>query len=232
MRSKKFRNKPKPDWMIDRQTQILMRFAWIMIYILILCCLYAIHIADKIEQEILYAKELTVENANLTDSGGLYAGALQVFANAEKEPICTTERSERGIEKSSIVEIQEEEVPKWSNDDFERLAHLIYAEGGAQGETCMIYIGSVVLNRVNSDRYPNTIKGVINQKGQYTVKGWYMSREPSETAYHIANYLLEEGSQLPSWVLYQHGNNRPVAGTKIYKRENGEVFSYEERDRK
>lgn len=59
--------------------------------------------------------------------------------------------------------------------------------------------GSVVLNRVNDNRFPNTIYGVLHQSGQYS--GFYA--EP--TAQNIANakYLLENGSVLPDNVVFQ-----------------------------
>lgn len=231
MRSSKFRGTPKPDWMIDRQVELLIKFAFVACYIAFISFLIGYSmLMDSIEAS---AEEVYTDISSYSaEYSGLYAGALQVFNEAEKEPICTTERSEKGIETSSIVEIEEEEVPKWSDDDYNRLAHLVYAEAGNQGYDCMMMVGSVVLNRIASERYPNTMKAVINQRGQYSVKGYYMSLKPSDDAYYVAEELLENGSILPDYVLYQHGNNRAVKGTKIYKRLNGEVFSYEERDKK
>lgn len=67
-----------------------------------------------------------------------------------------------------------------------------------------IYTGSVVLNRVNSNRYPDSIKDVVFDKGQYacTWDGNY-DKEPSERSIEVAKYLLENGSQIPYYVLYQ-----------------------------
>lgn len=46
-------------------------------------------------------------------------------------------------------------------DDLYWLSRIIYAEAGGEGMTGMIAVGNVVLNRVRSSSFPNTIKGVI-----------------------------------------------------------------------
>lgn len=129
-----------------------------------------------------------------------------------------TEEIEEVEPETEVVEVVTEEVEEksYSNQDLEELAHLIYAEVGNQSDTCMKYTGSVVLNRVNSSRYPNTIHGVINQKGQYGVRGYYMKKKPSEKAYAIAQYLLEHGSVLPDSVVGQAGAKTAKKYGKIY----------------
>lgn len=67
----------------------------------------------------------------------------------------------------------------------------------------MIGVGSVVLNRVASDKFPNTVYEVIHQTSpnvQYTCN---MNQQPTKEALEVAEYLLENGSQYPSDVLYQ-----------------------------
>jgi hypothetical protein len=68
-----------------------------------------------------------------------------------------------------------------------------------------LYVGSVVLNRVNSPNYPNTIKEVIFQAGQYApaISGAIYGYESSDSTREKAAYLLENGSILPSNVVYQ-----------------------------
>jgi SH3-like domain-containing protein len=54
-----------------------------------------------------------------------------------------------------------------SNDELTLLAALIQAEGGNQPYEGQVAIGAVVMNRVRSDSYPNTIQGVISAPGQF-----------------------------------------------------------------
>lgn len=55
-----------------------------------------------------------------------------------------------------------------SSGDQELLAALIYCEAGGESYAGQLAVGSVVLNRVSSSYYPNTISGVIYQSGQFS----------------------------------------------------------------
>jgi hypothetical protein len=57
-----------------------------------------------------------------------------------------------------------------SDDEFDCLARTIYFEAGNQSYYGKIAVGSVVMNRVNDERYPDTICGVIKQHKQFS---WY-----------------------------------------------------------
>ena len=97
--------------------------------------------------------------------------------------------------------------PKYSENDLYVLSHVISAEAGNCGTEMLTAVGSVVLNRVADDRFPNTIEEVVFQTDpsvQYapTVNGTYWN-EPTEDAMEVAKMLLEEGSQLPADVIYQ-----------------------------
>ena len=221
------RTKPKPDWMIERENEILDRLVLALFVICLLIGAFAAGMSFTFEIVTASPRAGAIESLNAAEFG-LYAGFTEAIQNAETmtEPV-EVEESEKEIAKESASEEEAGEAfaNRWSAEDYETMAHLIYAEGGGQGETCMLYIGSVLLNRVESDRFPNTLKECINQPGQYSVKNWYMDREPSEEAYFVAEYLLTVGSELPDFVLYQH-YRRPVAGTTTYAEINGEVFSY------
>ena len=54
-----------------------------------------------------------------------------------------------------------------SADDRTLLAAIIYCEAGSEPYEGKVAVGAVVLNRVRSGRYPNSIRGVIYQKGQF-----------------------------------------------------------------
>ena len=51
--------------------------------------------------------------------------------------------------------------------DVALLAALIQAEAGTQGYEGQLAVGAVVMNRVRSGAYPNTVSGVITQPGQF-----------------------------------------------------------------
>lgn len=51
------------------------------------------------------------------------------------------------------------------------LANLIYCEAGAEPYAGKLAVGAVVINRVKSSRYPNTVTGVIYQASQFAPVG-------------------------------------------------------------
>jgi len=53
---------------------------------------------------------------------------------------------------------------KYTANDLSLLARLIDAEAGGESYTAKVAVGAVVMNRVKSSRFPNTISAVINQK--------------------------------------------------------------------
>lgn len=55
------------------------------------------------------------------------------------------------------------------SSDVNLLARLIYGEARGEPYTGQVAVGAVVLNRVNSSKFPNTIAGVIYQPGAFDV---------------------------------------------------------------
>lgn len=70
------------------------------------------------------------------------------------------------------------EVPNYTASDLDLLSRLIMAEAQGEPYNAKVAVGAVVMNRVQSDLWPNTIKGVIYQNingyNQFTpvVNGW------------------------------------------------------------
>lgn len=55
-----------------------------------------------------------------------------------------------------------------SGDDKDLLARLVNAEAKGEPHEGKVAVASVILNRVASDKFPDTIKDVIYEKGQFT----------------------------------------------------------------
>ncbi len=116
-----------------------------------------------------------------------------------------------GMEEPSAdpVDAAEVQTNTYSPEDLEVLAHAICGEAQSCPDEEQLYVGSVILNRKNHSAYPNTIKGVVFQKGQYacTWDGNYY-RQPTKANYRNAKWLLENGSVLPGNVVYQSGHRQ------------------------
>lgn len=82
------------------------------------------------------------------------------------------------------------------------LSRIINAESGNQSLTGKVAVGNVVLNRVNSPKFPNTIKGVIFQRNQFTpVNNGSINRTPNSESV-IAAKLCLDGANTAGKSLY------------------------------
>lgn len=118
--------------------------------------------------------------------------------------------------------------------DLEMLACVIYQEAGCDwisNETRMM-VGNVVLNRVASDLFPNTIEEVLLQQGQYGEYSWtgihWLSSaeyEPWAVArcYECAQRLLEGERVFHEGVVWQAGF---IQGQGIEEYRDGIYFCY------
>ncbi len=59
----------------------------------------------------------------------------------------------------------------YSSEDLKYLAAITYCEAGNQSYAGMMGVGIVVLNRVRSEAFPNTILAVLKQRCQFTPVG-------------------------------------------------------------
>lgn len=69
---------------------------------------------------------------------------------------------------SQTVSAGSSSVISADSNDVAMLAALIECEAGGESYTGMMAVGAVVVNRVNSGSFPNSISGVIYQSGQFT----------------------------------------------------------------
>lgn len=71
------------------------------------------------------------------------------------------------------------------------LARCVYAEARGEPYAGQVAIASVVLNRVRSSSFPNTVSGVIYQKGAFTcVSDGQINMTPNSTAYKAVTDAL------------------------------------------
>lgn len=127
-----------------------------------------------------------------------------------------------------------EEPPEYSREDLETLALIIYQEAG--GDDCTdetrLMVGTVVLNRVADDRYPDTIAEVATQYRQYGRLYWTGLKWPERAskaeeahavkrAYDCATQLLDGYRALPKDVIFQA---EFAQGTEVVAQQDGFYF--------
>ena len=73
-----------------------------------------------------------------------------------------------------ITSSQNSQGTSSNSSNVNLLARVIYGEARGEPYTGQVAVGAVVMNRVKSSAYPNTIEGVIYQSGQFgpAATGW------------------------------------------------------------
>lgn len=87
-------------------------------------------------------------------------------------------------------------------DELYWMSRLIYAESGNQPLDGMIAVGNVVMNRVNSPRYPNNIYDVLNQKNQFVPPSSLSKRTPNNQSVVAAKLVLDGAEVLPTALFF------------------------------
>ena len=78
-----------------------------------------------------------------------------------------------------------------SNNDLYLLAKCVYAEARGESYVGQVAVAAVILNRVESDKFPNTIAGVIYQPYAFTaVSDGQINLVPEQTAHNAARDAL------------------------------------------
>ena len=78
-----------------------------------------------------------------------------------------------------------------SNSDLTLLAKAVYAEARGESYVGQVAVAAVILNRVKSSKFPNTISGVIYQPYAFTcVNDGQINLTPNQSAYNAAQDAL------------------------------------------
>lgn len=104
-------------------------------------------------------------------------------------------------------------------EDIELLARLIHAEAGNQDLTGKKLVADVVLNRVASPKFPDTIKEVIYQRGQFSVvnNGALEAAKQTVTQEDYEAAIVELSDQIDYEILFFDCAGYPIYGTPAYK---------------
>ena len=147
---------------------------------------------------------------------GFTIWTLVLESAAVEEPQQVAGKLKKDEPEATEYAVLQEELPVYTAEDLETLALVIYQEAG--GDDCSdetrLMVGTVVLNRVADDRYPDTIADVATEYRQYgrlywTGLKWPMRADKAEEAhavkraYDCAIQLLDGDRALPEDVIYQ-----------------------------
>lgn len=105
-----------------------------------------------------------------------------------------------------------------SSSDLNLLARCVYAEARGEPYTGQVAVAAVVLNRVRSASFPNTIAGVIYQPYAFTaVNDGQINLTPNQTAYKAAQDALNGWD--PTYGCLYYYNPKTATSSWIWSRQ-------------
>ena len=106
----------------------------------------------------------------------------------------------------------------YSSQDIALLARLIYGEARGESYVGQVAVGAVVLNRIKSPSFPNTMSGVIYQRYAFTaVNDGQINLTPNETAKKAAMDALNGWD--PSYGAIYYYNPKTATSSWIFSRQ-------------
>jgi hypothetical protein len=123
--------------------------------------------------------------------------AIRFTANQSRHSVATTPTVKKDASRAT----------NYTSSDVNLLARLITAESGGTSYNNQVSVGAVVLNRVKSSLFPNSINSVINQNSQFTpVTNGSINKTAQASAIKAA-YSALSGNDPTNKALYFHSGN-------------------------
>jgi N-acetylmuramoyl-L-alanine amidase len=136
----------------------------------------------------LALQELADENPQISNLNLIYPGQ-EINTNR------TIRSNEPQIEEPGIISL--------SNEEIDLLARLVRAEAQTESLEGKIAVACVVLNRVESPQFPDTIKEVIYAPGQFQpVQNGEINKPADEESFQAVQAALSEERQLAPGALF------------------------------
>ena len=115
--------------------------------------------------ELVLGKAISIEEEQAAIRAAEEKAAAEAAAKAAAEAKAAV------AAKNKSVATTTQAATSASYDDVTLMAGIIQMEAGGESYEGKLAVANVILNRVRSGRYPNTISGVIYQSGQFSTVG-------------------------------------------------------------
>lgn len=109
----------------------------------------------------------------------LAKGSMDTQLEARRTETITAEQLDAALASAEAMPMhgvgrEAEDAPAYTAQDLEELAIAIYCETGSDAipDYVRYYVGDVILNRVESDEFPDTIHDVLTEPSAYGTFAW------------------------------------------------------------
>ena len=140
------------------------------------------------------------------------------IAKKEEEERIAREKAEQAAREQAEREAREAYV----RANQELMASIIYCEAGNQPYEGQVAVGAVIMNRVKSGGYPDSIEAVIYQSGQFgpAATGWLnrvrSSKGYSQTALQAAVDALNGSNPIGNCLYFDQGGSGMKIGAHYF----------------
>ena len=140
------------------------------------------------------------------------------IAKKEEEERIAREKAEQAAREQAEREAREAYV----RANQELMASIIYCEAGNQPYEGQVAVGAVIMNRVKSGSYPDSIEAVIYQSGQFgpATTGWLnrvrSSKGYSQTALQAAVDALNGSNPIGNCLYFDQGGSGMKLGAHYF----------------
>ena len=187
----------------------------------------------ELELRLNELEKLIEENERMADNAEALAMALKIQVEQEEKKRKELARQTSNKVKNAIIRDNSGtdffQVPpyEYTESELKLLAAIIQAEAGSVDYGGMVAVGSVVMNRVDDSRFPDTIPGVIYAPYQFEPAdtgslALILANGPEESCYMAAEDVLNGTRNVTNlyfkakWYAEEHG----ISGINI----GGNVF--------
>jgi len=183
------------------KNKVIKMFALCLCFITVACVGYVgIYNADIYTTEQVVATGLTTNQVKTVQqklkNWGYYKGSVDgIYGTQTKNAVKKFQKNNGltadGIVGSKTASALGMSLSSQSSNDLYLLAKCIHAEARGEPYVGQVAIGAVILNRVKSSKFPNTVYGVIYQPWAFTaVNDGQINLEPNQSAYNAARDAL------------------------------------------
>ena len=182
--------------------------------------------------------EQTAEAASLTTTQiktvqtklkrwGYYTGVVDGVYGPKTKSAVKSFQQKNGLTADGIVgaktaaalgmSLSSSSTTSQNSGDLYNLAKCIHAEARGEPYAGQVAVGAVILNRVKSSKFPNSIYGVIYQPYAFTcVSDGQINLEPNQTAYNAARDAMNGWD--PSYGALYYYNPKTATSSWIWSR--------------
>lgn len=178
------------------------------------------------KKQVLKLTELETDLAkSITEEDDTYVMCMlpsdtDVYIGYDDEDDCD-ESEDCTTEPPETTTIEHQKVINYTQEDLFYLAAAICREAGGQSEEIQMLVANVIINRVNSPLFPNTIYEVLTQRMQYGMM-WrdgisfpdWANENDKDHCMSVAKRILDGERVCPENVVFQA---EFIQGSGIYK---------------